>query len=175
VTTNDQPDASIDDQTDTSADTGDTTDWKAEAEKFKALHRKQEERAAKNAAAAKELDRIRAESATDMEKAVAAAAAEARTDALRTVGSRLVDAEVKAAAAGRDIDIKALLEGLDRSRFLDDDGEPDVDAISKWVDRIAPTGDTRRPRVPAGVRDSGSAATDPVRDFTNLIKAQTGR
>jgi hypothetical protein len=76
---------------------------------------------------------------TDQEKAVEAAKAEARSEALKTVGVRLVDAEVKAACAGRKVDVAALLEGLDRTKFLTDDGEPDSDAIEKWVDKVAPS------------------------------------
>lgn len=139
--------------------------------------RKWEDRAKSNAEAAKELARIQAESATDMEKAVKAAADAARTDALKVVGARLVDAEVRAAVSGRNIDVKALLEGLDRSRFLDDDGEPDVEAITKWVDRIAPASDDRapRPRVPAGVRDSTTNSSDGTREFIALRRAQLGQ
>jgi len=48
---------------------------------------------------------------------------------------------VRAAAAGRVADVDALLEGINPAKFLTDDGEPDRDAISVWVDRIAPKND----------------------------------
>lgn len=127
-------------------DTGDQQqDWQAEAEKWKALARKHEtenakalERIRTNTAALKELEQLKQQSMTEQEKAVAQARAEARTEALRTVGGRLVDAEVRVAATGRPIDVPTLLEGLDRTRFLNDDGEPDTAAITAWVDKLAP-------------------------------------
>lgn len=114
------------------------TDWKAEHEKTLREARKWEERAKSNSTAAKELEQLRKASMSEQEKAVESARSEARSEALRTVGGRLVDAEVKVAAAGRNVDVDALLEGLDRGRFLSDDGEPDSKAITAWVDRIAP-------------------------------------
>jgi hypothetical protein len=114
------------------------TDHAAEAAKWRELARKHEDRAKANAEAAKELAKLRESSMSETERAVAEAVANARTETLRSVGSRLVDAEVRTAAAGRQVDVDALLEGLDRSRFLDDDGEPKRDEIVAWVDRIAP-------------------------------------
>lgn len=110
----------------------------AEVDKWKALSRKHEEKAKANAAAAKELEQVRMSSMSDQEKAVETARAEARAEALREVGSVRVDDAVRIAAAGREVDVDALLEGLDRSRFLTDDGQPDTDAVTAWVDRIAP-------------------------------------
>lgn len=122
-------------------DTG--VDPTAEIEKWKALAKKHEQRAKENASAAQELEKVRLAAMTDQEKAVAEAVAAARVDTLRSVGARLVDAEVRAVLAGTGIDPEALLEGLDRSRFLDDDGEPLRDEIVKWVNRLAP-----QPEVP---------------------------
>lgn len=131
----------------------DVSELQRELEKYKALHRKQEERAKANAKAAEELDKLRKASMSDQEKAVEQARAEARAETLRTVGSRLVDAELKATVAGRlpAEQLEALLERLDRSHFLTDDGAPDTKAITAWVDRIAPAGqhnDTAAPRRP---------------------------
>jgi hypothetical protein len=53
---------------DAKPDTGDTVDWKAEAEKFKALHRKQEERAKANARRLDELEPL-AKRAQELEDA----------------------------------------------------------------------------------------------------------
>lgn len=133
--------------TDTTTETGTTeaettdqteTDWKAEAEKWKSQSRKNEDRAKDNAKKAKDLDELHKASMTDAEKAIADAEARGRSAALVESGSKIVAAEVRAAAAGRNLDVDALLEGLDPARFLDSEGEPDADAISKWVDRIAP-------------------------------------
>jgi hypothetical protein len=130
----------------------DTVDHAAEAAKWKELARKHEERAKSNAAAARELDELRKQSMTDQEKAVAEARTEARADALREVGGRLVQAEVRAAAAGRPVDVDALLEVLDASIFVGDDGEPDRARITAWVDRVAPAAD---PNITHGFPDLG--------------------
>lgn len=177
--------------TDTLPDTGDTTpentpapaaaepdtgsDLTAELEKWKSQARKHEQRAKANAEAAKELEKLRSESMTEQERAVEAAKAATRAEILVEVGSRLVDAEVRAAAAGRSVDVDALLDGLDRSRFLSDDGEPDRDAIASWVDRIAPQGnDTPPPRVDLGqgVRTPEALGNDD--ELTKGLKSALG-
>lgn len=176
--------------TDTQPDTGDTTpdatpaqapadpdtgtDLAAELEKWKSQARKHEQRAKANAEAAKELEKLRSESMTEQERAVEAAKAATRAELLIEVGSRLVDAEVRAAAAGRSLDVDALLDGLDRSRFIDDDGEPDRDAIASWVDRIAPQGTDTPPRVDLGqgVRTPESLGNDD--ELTRGLKSALG-
>jgi hypothetical protein len=116
----------------------DTTDWKAEAEKFKTLARKHEDRAKANASAAKELEQVKQASMSDQEKAVELAKAQARAEVLMEVASERVADAVRLAAANRPVDVDALLDGLDRTRFVTDEGVPDVEAITAWVDRIAP-------------------------------------
>jgi hypothetical protein len=151
------------DDTATESEQQDATDYKAEAEKLKAASRKWEDRAKANAAAAKELDELRKQSMSDIEKAVDAARNEARAEVLREVGATRVDDAVKVAAAGRRVDIDALLEGLDRSRFLTDEHLPDTDAIAKWVDRIAPVPDDSSspfPDLGQGVRTSAVSPGD---------------
>jgi hypothetical protein len=135
---------------DTTPDMGETTetpevggtdtgpDWKAEAEKWQALARKHEDRAKSNATAAKELERYQQQSMTEQERAVAEARAEARSEALREAGKDRVDDAVRLAAKGRHDDPDALLVGLDRAAFLDEDGRPDTQAITAWMDRVAP-------------------------------------
>lgn len=91
---------------------------------------------------AKKLEELEKQAMTDAEKAIAEAKAAARAEVLGEVGSKLVDAEVRAAAAGRPVDVDALLEGLDRRRFITDDGEADRDSIASWIDRVAPKGDS---------------------------------
>ena len=120
-------------------------DLAAEVEKWKAQARKHEDRAKANAAAAKELEAFKKASMSETEQAIAAAREEGRAEALKAAASGRVEDALRAAAAGR-LGVDALLDGLDRSRFLTDDGEPDRDAIAAWVDRIAPKDDT--PRVP---------------------------
>lgn len=74
---------------------GDVTDWKAEAEKWKALSRKHEDAEKANADKARRLDEIEESQKTELEKAAArAAAAEARA---AEIEARAVRAEVAAA------------------------------------------------------------------------------
>lgn len=151
-----------------------STDTAAEIEKWKTQARKHEERAKANAAAAKELEQFKQQSMTDTEKAVEAARNEGRSEGAKSASERIARAEIRAAAAGRNVDVTALLEGVDAKRFLDDDGEPDTKAITAWMDRIAPAGDSPKPkpRVPTGARDAGTGASDAVQDFTNFLSAQ---
>ncbi len=173
-------DSAAPEQQSTAPDMGAEPDWKVEAEKWKAVARKHEDSATKamdrakaNHLAAKELETLRQQSMTETERAVAAARTEAeKTTALR-YGGRLVDAEVRAAAAGRTIDVPTLLEGLDRSRFLNEDGEPDVKAISAWVDKLSPkpTEPARSgfPDVGQGARGTASSA-NPSTAMNSLLR-----
>jgi hypothetical protein len=135
--------------TSTPNDTADTDaiDWQAEAEKFKAMARKHEDRAKANAAAAKELEQVKAASMSDIEKAVAQAKAEGRSEGLAAAATKVVAAEFKAAAAGRlDTDALAiLLDGLNLVAFMDEEGNVDTVKVQSFVDGIAPA--------PASVED----------------------
>lgn len=99
--------------------------------------RREAEKQAKAATA--ELQKLQEANMNEVDRALSAAKAEGRTEALREAGTRMVDAEVRAAAAGRNVDTDALLEGLDRTKFLGDDGDPNRDAITAFVNRIAPS------------------------------------
>jgi hypothetical protein len=85
----------------------------------------------------------------EAERAAAEAREEGRKAALAEFGGRLVDAELRAAAAGRPVDVDALLEAVDRSRFVNDAGEVDRKALGAWVDRIAPAPQETTPVVPS--------------------------
>lgn len=152
-------------------------DWKAEYEKTLAQSRKWEDRAKQNKAAADELTKVREASMTDLEKAVSEASASARAATLKEVGGDLVMSAVKAAAAGRPIDVDALVEGLDPARFLSEDGKPDLDAIQGWVDKIVPAvPETQQgwyPDLGQGARGSTVAplnSTQLERDLRDALK-----
>ncbi len=130
-------------------------DLAAELEKWKAQARKHEDRAKANAAAAAELEQLRQQTMTDQEKAVEEARRAARAEVLAEVGASRVDDAVRVACAGRSVDVDALLDGLDRHRFLAEDGTPDRDGIAAWVDRIAPAPTEDQA---AGVPDLGQGA-----------------
>lgn len=85
----------------------------------------------------------------EAERQAAEAREEGRKAALADFGSRLVDAELRAAAAGRPVDVDALLEAVDRTRFVNDAGEVDRKALGAWVDRIAPAPQETAPPVPS--------------------------
>lgn len=150
-------------------DTSTSPDLQAEIEKWKALARKHEDRAKANGSAAKELEELKAKTMSEQEKAVAAAKAEGRTEALKESAVRLVDAEVRAAAAGRKIDVDTLLEGLDRSKFLTEEGEPDTKTIVAHLDKLAPT--DGRVDLGQGTRGSGGDSTD----FNTMLRQAAGR
>lgn len=160
------------------------TDWEAEAKKWKNLADTTDKRAKRladeakaNAAAAKELETLRQSTMSDTEKAVAQAKNEARTEAMREVGAKLAAAEVRVAAAGRNVDVDALLERLDASSFIDIDGNADTKAITAWVDRVAPAvDDSGRPK-PArdlglGARGGTQSAMTPAEEFGKFITNQ---
>lgn len=177
----DAPAATADDDpvhnptTNTPADHDDAPDKDAELARWKAQSRENERRAKANAAAAKELEQLKAASMTELEKAVNEAKSATRAEVLREVGATRVDDIVRLAAAGRPADVDALLEGLDRNRFLDDDGQPDSKAIKAWIDRVAPPAKDEpatATRVPTGARGSGTPKADPAAEFAQLINGQ---
>jgi hypothetical protein len=114
--------------------------------------RSEAEKAARAATA--ELEKLRKSAMSDQEKAIDAARTAARAELMAEVGAERVENAVRAATAGRNVDADALLDGLDRARFLTDDGKPDTQKITEWVDRIAPKGQTAKP----AAKDIGQGA-----------------
>jgi hypothetical protein len=158
TTTTDASDANNDD-TGQTPDTGDTgKDWAAEAAKWRDLARKHEERSKANATAAKELEQLRQQSMSDQEKAVAEAKAAGLAEGLVAGAAKVAAAEVRAAAAGRPIDVEALLEGTNLAVFIDDDGEVDRVKIARFVDGIAPKPDGTDQDIRHGFPDLGQGA-----------------
>jgi len=151
------------DTADTSTDTttpdaqADTTD---DAAKWKALSR-QHEKASKAAQA--ELDKLRKASMSDTEKAIAEARQAARSEILAELGNELVDSAVRVAAAGR-IDVDTVLEGLDRAKFLDEDGKPDTARIGAWIDKLAPKGEPKRTATDVGQGARRDSTAAQIRD-----------
>jgi hypothetical protein len=167
---------------------------KTETEKYKALMRKQEERARSNADAVKERDALKAEldqfrqsTMSEQEKlltkAVKEAEAKGRGDALTAVGQRLVRAEFRAAAAGAIPDLDGVLDDLNLAKFVGADGEPDAKQIEAAVRRLTPPKPPEpdpaplvsppgpRPDLTQGTRQSMPLNGDPVLD---AVKAKLG-
>lgn len=139
-------------------DPGNTDDPVAEVARLKdelVKARKWEDRAKANAQAAKELETLRQSTMTDIDKAAAQARAEGRAEATRELAAERAVDKIRLAAAGRPVDIDALLEGIDAARFLDSDGQPDTKAISAWVNRVAPAAENPQT---AAKRDLGLGA-----------------
>lgn len=170
--TTDSTDSSTTDSTDQTTDStstddtrtgGDdaTKDWKAAHDKLLADARKWEQRSKANAAAAKELETLRKQTMTDQEKAVAEAKAAARAEVLAEVGAERVETAIRAALAGRGVDPDALLDGLDRKRFIDESGQPDNTRINEWVGRLAPQQQSKPPTKDLG-QGARQGATQPA-------------
>jgi uncharacterized iron-regulated membrane protein len=121
-------------------------------------------------AAERELAALRKASMTEQEKAVAEARAAGLAEAQTAAGPRLVRAEFRAAATNR-VDketLDAYLEDVDLSKFLGDDGEPDVKAIEARIKRLG--GGDGRTDYDGGAR--GGAAKP--QDMSSLIRMHAG-
>src|SRR5690606_27214192 len=102
-------------------DTGNEPDLKAEVDKWKALARRHEQRAKENAAAAKELDKLKEQQLTETERAVKKAREEGLNEGRSIANQRLIRAEVISAAAGKAADpsdVYAILAGDRKSTRL---------------------------------------------------------
>lgn len=154
-------------------DTGANADPAAEAEKWKALAQKHEQRAKANAEAAKELENLRRQSMSDVEKAAAEAEERGMQKARETFGQRLVRSEFTAAAAraNPEFDVAAVLDDLNLVKFIGEDGEPDVKEIQKAVERLVPAAGNRPPSYDGGTRTAAPAAFD----FNQQIRQAAGR
>jgi flagellar biosynthesis GTPase FlhF len=121
-----------------------------------------------------ELEQFRQQSMTDAEKAIEAARQEARAQALAEVGSKVAAAEIRAAASGRlEADqLDLLLENLNVSRFIGEDGEVDREAVSRFVDGIAP----KASLAPRGALDQGARTSMPLNGdpVENALRAAVG-
>lgn len=93
---------------------------------------------------------------SEQEKAVDAARNEGKAEATREANTKVARAEFRAAAKGRmtSEQLDALLEDLDLTKFLDENGEVDVKRIETKVDLIAPegAGDKKTPPFNGGAR-----------------------
>ena len=120
----------------------------------------------------KEIDEIRQSSMSEAEKQVAEAEARGRAEAQTHFGSRLVRSEFVAAAAKRNpgFDAAAVLDDLNLTKFVNDDGEPDAKAIASAVERLIPA-ENGLPSFDGGSRTPAATATG----MNGLIRKATGR
>lgn len=153
-------------------------DWKAEAEKWKALSRKHEKDAKVGSAAAKKLAEIEDAQKTEAEKLAAKAeAAEARATAALT---RAVRAEIKAIAADDFADPTDAEGAVDPTEFVDDNGDVDVagikaklaellDAKPHWRKQSTPPPPPKNPKPDPG---QGPRNTPTETDFKNASREE---
>jgi hypothetical protein len=107
---------------------------------------------------------------TDQEKVVAEAERRGAETAATKAGSRLVRAEFRAAASGRveKETLAAYLEDVDLTKFLAEDGEPDLKAIEARISRLA--GPERGTDFDGGARRTTSGKAD----MNALIRRSAG-
>ncbi|WEB38756.1 hypothetical protein MOV08_05185 [Streptomyces yunnanensis] len=122
-------------------------DWQAEAEKWKALARKNEARAKSNF---EELEELRKAQMSDQEKALEAARQEGRNAAAGEFGTRLVGAELKAAASKAGTELPSS-DFLDLNKFLGEDGSPNSEAIDSFISSLP----AKPKKTPPPLRDTG--------------------
>lgn len=118
---------------------------------------------------AAELDKLRAAAMSDQDKAVAEAKAEGRTEALREAGTRIVEATIRAGAAGRSVDVDALLEAVNPAKFLAEDGSVDTAALTAWLNKVAPAAKPV-PKVPTGPRGNPPDGKPSMSDALRALR-----
>lgn len=152
-------------------------DWKAEADKWKALARKHEKTAKDNSGAAKKLLDIEDAQKTEAEKLAAAKdAAEAKAAAAIT---RAVQAEIKALAADDFADPTDADGAIKPADFVDDNGEIDTEGIKARLAELleakphwrkAPP-EPAKPKAPKPDPGQGARPTPTATNFKDADKA----
>lgn len=143
--------------------------WKHHSRKHEARASERSDYDELKAKAAK-YDTLDAASKTEQERALEQAkedaATEARSKATSELAPKLVDAEMRAAAAGKltPEQLAPLIENLDRSKFLTDTGDVDLEKVATFIGAAAPgaAGGTTKPGFPnlgQGKRTPGDKPT----------------
>lgn len=116
-------------------------------------------------------DALDHELSSETEKATKAARTEAEKEARNTYTPRLVRSEFRAQAKGvlSGDQLNALLEDLDLSRYVADDGDVDVEKVEKKIAALAPAREERAPFPDLGGGRRGGAPS------TNDMSAQIRR
>ena len=106
----------------------------------------------------REMEQQRTASMSEAEKAVAEAEARGRAAATSVFAQRLARSEFAAAAARRNPGYEVAYEYVNLAGMVTDDGEPDVKAITKAVERLVPAPQAGPPSFDGGPRTTSSAA-----------------
>lgn len=130
-------------------------------------------KASEGAQAVKAAEQARLAAMTEAERTVAEAEARGRTAASTEFGKRLARTEFDALAGRRnpDVDTSAVLEFVDLSRFVGEDGEPDTKAIQQAVERLVPAPQAGTPSFDGGTRTTAPAP----QGMNGFIRKATGR
>jgi hypothetical protein len=109
-----------------------------------------------------EIDNVRKSSLSEAERAVVEAEQRGRASVLEQYGNRLVRAAFIAEAARRNpaYDAEGVLDDLNLTRYLGEDGDPDGKAITAAVTRLVPE-PASNPR-PVGDADLGARPGPPL-------------
>lgn len=164
---------------------GDGTDWKAEAQKWEKRAKADADKAKANAAAAAELQKLQQAQMSEHEKALAAARTEGQQLAAKALGGQMVSMALRAAAAGR-LDstvVDRLAATVNPSIFLKDDNTVDMDAVTEFIDGIAPKEQKKeadeKPADPRFPELGGQGKGDPLalngNAFVQALEASVGR
>jgi hypothetical protein len=179
----DEPDNIPDDERD-DASAAVTVEWKAPASKAD-LDKIVEDRLNRERRKFKDYDTLKEkaaradaldhELASETEKAVRTAREEAEKSARTTYAPRLVRSEFRAQAKGvlSGDQLDALLEDLDLSRYVDGDGDVDVEKVERKVAALAPAKEDRAPFPDLGGGRRGGAPS--TTDMNVLIRRQAGK
>lgn len=152
-----------------SQESDESTDWKAKHDALLRDARKHEERAKKNAEAARRLADLERSQMSEIEKARAEGLDAGRSEVLAQVAQERVTSAFRIALAGRaDVDVDELLDGVDLAKFRDDEGRADQKRIESWIAKVAPAPKTQsdeaqQPRqldMGQGARDKRPSASE---------------
>lgn len=165
----------------------DTTDWKAEAQKWEKRAQADAAKAKANAAAAAELQKLQQDQMSENEKAVAAAKGAGAAEATQRLAGQMVTMAIKAAAAGRlsDAVVTQLAENINPGAFVNEEFQVDMDKVSALIDGLAPKQQVEEkpaekpadPRFPdiGGQGAKGDPALNGTDGFLAALKASVGR
>lgn len=160
----DEPDAPDDDETaDKPVEKPKETDWKAEARKW-------QDRAKANHGAVKELEELKQKGMSDLERQIDEAKKVTRSETLAEIGKERAGDAIRFSIGDRlpDDEVDSLLEDLNLSRFLTEDGKVDKAKVATYVARVAPSKSGQQfPDLGQGARNgnrsSGSFLADAIR------------
>jgi hypothetical protein len=123
-------------------------------------------------AKAKELDELKAASASEQEKAVKAAEDKATASVTQRYADRLAAAEIKAALTGIVDEPEKIVEDLNLAKFTKD-GEVDADAVAALKEKYAgfkPAGKDQGSGRPKGDKGQGAGGDGGETDFRKASK-----